>query len=184
WNMIGMQGTGSRRVVVRERTIPEYRILPLTGSQWRAPGHQPGHAVHSNPIYRGSPLTALEFAMHAVAVGGARGACDAFEETLKKNWNLPPFSQRFEMPEFQQTFGTAQALIDTAEAALLGIAGRSAGLQDGEELRRIHRAGAQCVELAWQATDLMFRSAGTSAASIQSRLGRSFRALAVLRTHI
>ena len=180
WNMIGMQGTGSRRVVVREQTIPEHRVLPLTGSQWREPGPQPGHAVHSNPLYQGSPLAVAEFAMDAVAVGTARGALDAFEEILRKNWNLPPYSPRCEMPEFQQIFGTAQALIDTAEAALIGFAERCVGLEDGEALRRIHRAGAQCIELAWQATDLIFRSAGTSAASAQSPLGRHFRGLAVL----
>jgi 3-hydroxy-9,10-secoandrosta-1,3,5(10)-triene-9,17-dione monooxygenase len=184
WNMIGMQGTGSRRVVVREQTIPEHRVLPLSGNQWREPGLQPGHAVHSNPLYHGSPLAVAEFAMNAVAVGAARGALDAFEDLLKKNWNLPPYSPRYEMPEFQQIFGTAQALIDTAEAAVIGLAERCAGLRDGEPLRRIHRAGAQCIELAWQATDLIFRSAGTSAASAQSPLGRCFRGLAVLRTHL
>lgn len=184
WQTIGMQGTGSRRVMAKAQTIPEHRVLSLTGNQWRDPGPQPGHPVHSNPLYHGSPLSAPEFALDAVAVGAARGALDAFDDILKKNWNLPPYSPRFEMPEFQQTFGTAQALVDTAETALMGLAERGAGLQDGEDLRRIHRAGAQCIELAWQATDLMFRCAGTSAASRESPLGRSFRALAVLRTHI
>jgi 3-hydroxy-9,10-secoandrosta-1,3,5(10)-triene-9,17-dione monooxygenase len=194
WRMIGMQGTGSRRVVAGEVTIPEHRVLPLSGSQWRDPGTQPGHAVHSNPLYHGSPLTAAEFALDAVAVGAARGALDAFEDILRKKWPLPPYAPRFEMPEFQQTFGTAQALVDAAEASLTGLAERCsgqcpvgqelAGLPLGEDLRRILRAGAQCVEMAWQATDLMFRSAGSSAGTQQSPLGRCFRGLAVLRTHI
>jgi 3-hydroxy-9,10-secoandrosta-1,3,5(10)-triene-9,17-dione monooxygenase len=187
WHMIGMQGTGSRRVVVAELTIPEHRVLPLTGSQWREPGPQPGHAVHTNPLYHGSPLTAAEFALDAVAIGAARGALDAYEDILRKKWTLPPYSSRFEMPEFQQTFGTAQALVDTAEAALIALAERCSEHQAGdglEAIRRIHRAGAQCMEMAWQATDLMFRSAGSSAGSQYSPLGRCFRALAVLRTHV
>jgi 3-hydroxy-9,10-secoandrosta-1,3,5(10)-triene-9,17-dione monooxygenase len=40
-----------------------------------------------------------------------------------------------------------------------------------------------CVEQAWEATDLMFRTAGTSAARKDSKLARHYRDLAVLRTH-
>ena len=194
WDMIGMQGTGSRRVVAGDLTIPAHRVLPLTGSQWREPGPQPGHEVHTNPLYHGSPLTVAEFALNAVAIGAARGALDAFEDILRRKWTLPPYPARFEMPEFQQTFGTAQALVDAAEAALIGLAERCSDdfrtvhkLADAPAeagFRRIHRAGAQCMEMAWQATDLMFRSAGSSAGSQQSPLGRCFRGMAVLRTHI
>jgi len=174
WNMIGMQGTGSRRVVAEDLTIPAHRVLPVSGSQWRDPGPQPGHAAHTNPLYHGSPLTALEFALQAVAVGAARGALDAYEEILRKKWTLPPYPSRFEMPEFQQIFGTAQALVDAAEVALIGLAQRCES-PSVEEIRRIHRAGAQCMEMAWQATDLMFRSAGSSAAVPRGARSRARR---------
>jgi 3-hydroxy-9,10-secoandrosta-1,3,5(10)-triene-9,17-dione monooxygenase len=42
----------------------------------------------------------------------------------------------------------------------------------------------QCVELVWEAVDLMFRTAGSSAAKKDSTLARYFRNLAVIRTHI
>ncbi len=42
-----------------------------------------------------------------------------------------------------------------------------------------------CVRLAWEAVDLMFRTAGTSSAAGEGMpLGRCFRNLAVIRTHI
>jgi 3-hydroxy-9,10-secoandrosta-1,3,5(10)-triene-9,17-dione monooxygenase len=53
-----------------------------------------------------------------------------------------------------------------------------------EEDRRFQRVTQQCVELAWEAVDLMFRTAGSSAAKKSSALGRYFKNLAVIRTHI
>jgi 3-hydroxy-9,10-secoandrosta-1,3,5(10)-triene-9,17-dione monooxygenase len=184
WNMMGMQGTGSRRVVVEELTIPAHRVLAMTADPWGQPGEHPG-----------SPLAVGGFAAYAVAAGAARGALDIYEEILRnKKWITPPFPARCEMPEAQQSFGGAQALVDTAEAAILNLADRYAELcrvsqEEGvpfqpEEVRRIHRAGLQCMELAWQAVELMFRTGGTSAGSRQAALGRYFRGLAVLRTHI
>ena len=81
---------------------------------------QPGHALHPNPMYHGwlAPLLISEVA--AVSVGAARGALDIYEEILSnKKTNFPPFHARSREAEFQQHFGEAQALIDTAEAALL-----------------------------------------------------------------
>jgi 3-hydroxy-9,10-secoandrosta-1,3,5(10)-triene-9,17-dione monooxygenase len=120
---------------------------------------------------------------------------DAYEEILRsKKWVVPPFTARLEMPELQMRFGEAMAMIDTAEAALLafadhyGEACRLAYERKQEftlaESRRMFRAGAECVELAWQAVDLMYRTGGSSSASKSSQLGRYFRNLAVLRTHI
>jgi 3-hydroxy-9,10-secoandrosta-1,3,5(10)-triene-9,17-dione monooxygenase len=40
-----------------------------------------------------------------------------------------------------------------------------------------------CVKLAWEATDLLFSTAGTSSGRKDSALARHFRDLAVLRTH-
>ena len=185
WNMIGMQGTGSRRVVVGERTIPAHRVAAISMLEPRAEPEGPPKVN----------LNLGAFAACAAGVGGARGALDVYEGILRnKKWIVPPFPLRFEMPEMQQSFGNAQALVDTAEAALLALADQSEercltcrkeGIALGaNDVRRISRAAQQCVELAWQAVDLMCRTAGSSSATRQAPLGRYFRGLAVLRTHI
>ena len=191
WNMMGMQGTGSRRVVVAEHVIPAHRLASMTADV----GSESGQQRRRSPYADGTPSAAAGFAACAVAVGAARGALDIYEGLLRnKKWIIPPFPFRFEMPEMQQSFGGAQALVDTAEAALLALADQSTercrmahhqGVSFAEkDARRIHRAGLQCVELAWQAVDLMFRTGGTSSGSRHALLGRYFRGLAVLRTHI
>jgi len=195
WNVIGMQGTGSRRVVIEDEFVSADRALWFLDGQGRPVRDQPGHALHPNPMYHGwlAPLLISEVA--AVAVGAARGALDIYEEILNnKKTNFPPFHVRSREWEFQQHFGEAQALIDTAEAALLKLT------TDYMELARQHVANGTPLEeemerrlilmeqhvirLAWDAVELMFRTAGTSAASKSSPLGRALRNLAVIRTHV
>lgn len=195
WNVIGMQGTGSRRVVVEEVFVPEHRVMLWTDAQGRMVTEFPGLTVHANPLYHGRKVPVLISEVTAVAVGAARGALDIYDETLrKKRRSFPPFEQLFELPEFQQHFGTAQSLVDTAEAALLQMAAdymeharlaREEVVPFSDEVeRRLVLIEQQCVRMAWDAVELMFRTAGSASAAKSSMLGRYFRNLAVIRTHV
>jgi 3-hydroxy-9,10-secoandrosta-1,3,5(10)-triene-9,17-dione monooxygenase len=195
WNVIGMQGTGSRRVVIEDAFVAADRALWFLDGQGRPVRAQPGHALHSNPMYHGwlAPLLISEVA--AVSVGAARGALDIYADILShKKTNFPPFHLRWQEAEFQQHFGEAQALIDTAEAALLQMTADYMHLArqhvetcrplDDETERRLILIEQQVIRLAWDAVELMFRTAGTSAAAKSSPLGRALRNLAVIRTHV
>src|SRR6202522_719751 len=195
WNVIGMQGTGSRRVVIEDAFITADRALWFLDGQGRPVRDQPGHSVHPNPMYHGwlAPLLISEIA--AVSVGAARGALDVYGELLKnKKTNFPPFHARSQEGEFQQHFGEAQALIDTAEAALLKLTADYMDLArrhvetgaplDEEMERRLILIEQHVIRLAWDAVELMFRTSGTSAAGKSSPLGRALRNLAVIRTHV
>jgi 3-hydroxy-9,10-secoandrosta-1,3,5(10)-triene-9,17-dione monooxygenase len=194
WDVIGMQGTGSRRAVVEEMTVPSHRVLEFADTEMKTMLAQPGRALHPNPLYHGPVLMLLFCELTSVVVGAARGALDVYEQILReRKAPLPPFLPRVEMAEYQHHFGHAQGLIDTAEAALLHLgsvymeAGRHAAQGDPptlEDQRRFQRVTQQCVELAWEAVDLMFRTGGTSATKKNSLLARYFRNLAVIRTHI
>jgi len=194
WDVVGMQGTGSRRVVVEEMTVPAHRVLEFGNPGLTVFFEQPGRALHKNPMYHGPVFLFLFCELTSVVVGTARGALDIYEQILRERKStLPPFTPRTEMDEYQHHFGHAQGLIDTAEAALLQlgtqymeIAKRTVeGIRSSaEEQRRFQRVTQQCVELAWEAVDLMFRTAGSSAAKKTSALARYFRNLAVIRTHL
>jgi 3-hydroxy-9,10-secoandrosta-1,3,5(10)-triene-9,17-dione monooxygenase len=195
WSVFGMQGTGSRRVVIENAFVPADRALWFLDGSGRPMRDQPGHKLHSNPMYHGwlSPLLISEVA--AVSVGAARGALDVYSEILtNKKTSFPPFHPRFREFEFQQHFGEAQSLIDTAEAALLKMTADYMDLTrrhvqtgdplDDETERRLILIEQQVIRLAWEAVELMFRSSGTSAAAKSSPLGRALRNLAVIRTHV
>jgi len=195
WNMIGMQGTGSRRVVVEEMTLPAHRVLEFADAQVNVYPHHPGRDLHANALYHGPNLPLLYCELTSVAVGTARGALDIYEGIVRdRKWLLPPFPPRYEMPDSQHRYGHAQGLIDTAEAALLQLGSDYAEIcrrivEDGvrqsrEDERRFLRVAQQCVQIAWDAVELMFRTGGTSSTRKDAPLGRYFKNLAVILTHI
>jgi len=195
WHVFGMQGTSSRRVVVEEIFLPAHRALMFSTAAGETIHPRPGSLLHKNPFYRGRLTSLLVSELVAVSVGIGRGALDIYEEILhNKAANFPPFQKRSLEPEFQRHYGEARSLVDTAEAALLQTASgyiecarREAeeGVPFSEEQdRRFLQIEQQCVRLCWEAVDLMFRTSGTSAAAKTAPLGRYFRNLAVIRTHI
>jgi 3-hydroxy-9,10-secoandrosta-1,3,5(10)-triene-9,17-dione monooxygenase len=195
WSVFGMQGTGSRRVVVKECFIPAHRTTPWTGAHGEMVVPPPDRSVFRSPLYYGKHVPVLISELASVAVGAARGALDEYEETLRrKRRTFPPFDTLCELPEFQQHFGEAQSLVDTAEAALLRLGSdfmehARRTFEDGvpfsdETERRLLMIEQQCARLAWEAVELMFRTAGSASAGKSSRLGRYFRNMAVIRTHI
>lgn len=195
WSVFGMQGTGSRRVIVKKCFVPAYRVMPWTDAHGQMVVAPPDRSIYTSPLYYGKHVPVLIAELASVAVGAARGALDEYEETLRrKRRTFPPFDTLFELPEFQQHFGEAQSLIDTAEAALLRMGAdymewACRAFQDDvpfpdETERRLLMIEQQCVRLVWEAVELMFRTAGSASAGKSSRLGRYFRNMAVIRTHI
>ncbi len=123
WHVMGMQGTGSRRVVLEETFVPAHCTIQFADARGQQISEQPGHALYRNPLYHGPILPFLIAELGAVAVGGARGALDIYEGILRtKKVALPPFALRSEVGEYQRHFGQAQAWIDVAEGALLKAA--------------------------------------------------------------
>ena len=194
WKVMGMQGTGSKQVRARNAFVPSHRTVPTMGS---ARGSQavPAARLYDNPMYQGRIQPFLIGEATAVAVGAARGALDLYEQALLgKRSMFPPFLERTEDPEFQAHYGRALALIATAEAALVRagedfMAYAAEAAAGGEPFGEERELGLtlieqQCVRLAWEAMELIYRTAGTSASAKQgAAIGRIFRNMAVINTH-
>lgn len=191
WDVIGMQGTGSNRVVLEEVFVPEQRTK----------AYPPTEAVLPTEVYRDSPLfhgPARPFIITesvAVIVGAAEGALDVYEETFRaRKASGPTGGARADLAEYQLNFGRCRALVDTARAALLQtasdymeIAERTA--ETGEpcsedDMRRLAMVMLESVHIAHEAVDIMFRTAGSSASRKDSVLGRYWRNVGVLRGHL
>lgn len=195
WRVFGMQGTGSKRAVAENVFVPDRWVLPVTDEKGKQVGRLPGHAIHTSPIYHGPLIPLLIAELASVAVGCARGALDVYGEILSaKKMNFPPFAGWNLDPGFQHDYGLAQSLIDTAEAALLNLGEqyteKAAVARDSgdpvseEDTRRMLMVEQQVVRMAWEAVELTFRTAGTASAKKNATLGRYFRNLAVIRTHV
>lgn len=187
WNVFGMQGTGSNRVIVQDLFVPESRIRPLMRPQ-------PDRRFCSNPLYFGPFRTYVVSESASVVVGAAEGALDCYEEAFRnRKLPYPTNAYRYELAEFQLNFGRCRALIDIASAALIQVAEQymevAQAIYDGQEVdphaeRRMCLVQQQAIHLAWEAVDTMFRTAGTSNANRTSMLGRYWRNVCVLRGHL
>jgi 3-hydroxy-9,10-secoandrosta-1,3,5(10)-triene-9,17-dione monooxygenase len=195
WDTMGMRGTGSRKVVIKDAFVAGYRtIAPMRdafGSR-----NAPGRRVHQNPMYIAGRLVSVLFEeMAAVAVGVARGALDVYEDEMRTSkLQMPPYALRAETPEYQRHFGEAWALIESAEAVVLRVAEQymEFARQDVEEEipfsderdLQLQLLEQYATKLAGDAVELMFRTAGTHVAQASSMLQRYFRDMSVIKTHI
>jgi 3-hydroxy-9,10-secoandrosta-1,3,5(10)-triene-9,17-dione monooxygenase len=195
WDILGMRGTGSHRVVVRDLFVPAYRTSRRESALPTGAQSLPGYSIHDNPMYAGPSSNVLMAEIAAVAIGAGLGALDWYEEMLRTRTTRGPSPvPRAESPEFQRNYGHAQALLNTARAALIGCAHdymeycRQAVEEQVpfslERSQSIVLVEQQCTRLAGEAVELLFYSAGSSAAGPDSALQRSYRDMATLRTHI
>ena len=191
WDVVGMRGTGSRRVVVDNVFVPAHRVAPSPLFATEAPLP----CIHPNPMYRGRVLALLMMELSAVAVGIGYAALDACEDIMRnKRVNTPLSSLRFEDATYQQIFGRAAALLMTARAALYRIAEDYVALcrrqaDGGEPFSDTENQGMflveqQIVRLAGEAVDAVFRTGGSSAGRSAEPLQRYMRDMTFLRTHM
>jgi 3-hydroxy-9,10-secoandrosta-1,3,5(10)-triene-9,17-dione monooxygenase len=192
WDMLGMRGTGSHRVVVKDLFVPAHRtlqrniLMPTTDEHVRE--------LFDNPMYQGPSMCVLMAEIAAVAVGLAYAALDCFHDILTER--DAPFSskrKRSEDREFQVYFGQSTALIETARDALIGCTTdfmdccrlQAEGKQEftPELASRIVLVEQQCCRLAGEAVALIARTAGTRAARPGERMQRYHRDMTTLLTH-
>jgi 3-hydroxy-9,10-secoandrosta-1,3,5(10)-triene-9,17-dione monooxygenase len=131
----------------------------------------------------------------AVSVGAARGALDLFEVLLRtETQTQQPTLELYQDAEFLHYYGKALTRIVTAEAALLqaGNDYLTYCREDAEgiapfDLKREYRVSLTeltCIELAWEAIDIVYKEAGTSASVKAAQpIGRVMRNVAAIRTH-
>jgi 3-hydroxy-9,10-secoandrosta-1,3,5(10)-triene-9,17-dione monooxygenase len=195
WDVLGMRGTGSKRVVVRDLFVPSHRTCRRVSALPSADQHEPEPRLFENPLYAGPSTNVLMAEIAAVAIGTGFGALDEYEALLQTRTVRGPATQlRYEEAEFQRNFGHAQALLNTARAALVGcchdyMAFCRQSVEDGvpftlEHSQAIVLVEQQCTRLAGEAVELLFYSAGSSAARPDSPLQRYYRDMATLRTHV
>ena len=116
WDVLGLRGTGSKRVVVEDVFVPERRTIDSIFRLDAPPAA--GRTVHEAPIYREGGIGGLIFSETAsVAIGTAWGVLDLYEESLRKRKTtvlpLIPMTEHAQYPRF---FGEAFQSIDVAES--------------------------------------------------------------------
>ena len=195
WRVMGMQGTGSKSVTVTDLFVPTHRAAATKGHGLLTQVVLPGPRIHPNPMYYGRIGAFLIGEGAAVAVGAARGALDLFGEILRtKKQTQNPSLELYTDAEFLNYYGKALAKVVTAESALLQAAEEYLGYcrEEAEggapfDVTREYRLSLvelSCIDMAWDAIEIIFKEAGTSASVKAAQpVGRYFRNIAAIRTH-
>jgi 3-hydroxy-9,10-secoandrosta-1,3,5(10)-triene-9,17-dione monooxygenase len=192
-HVLGMRGSGSHSIKVEDALVPEHFVERVNMLDVDVTNGTPGYRLHGNPLYAGRTLGFFYVEIVAIVTGAARAAVDEYDRILRERKTyLPPFVPRHQHHEFQRPFGLALALVDAAEATVIRTADQymeysRRGVEGGEpftslEDTRLYAQLSMAFRQAWEATELLFRTAGTTAAKDGQRMQRYFRDLAMART--
>ncbi len=183
WNTVGMRGTGSHDVAIRDAFVPRHRAAPLV-----AQTQQSLPKGFEGPLYRCTVWAAVP-SLASVATGIARAAIDELVvlATKKTPAYMPsPLSQRSlaqsQVAQAEAKLGAARAYFYEAlrEVFENAVAGRFVEMQHKMkvELAAVHAALA-----AAEAVDLVHAAAGTSGIREEHRFERHFRDVHVITQH-
>ncbi len=184
WNTVGMRGTGSNDVTVRDAFVPRHRAGPLVAPESR-PSMPNGF---EGPLYRCTVWPAVA-ALPSIALGVARAAIDEFVALATKKtpaYTASPLTQRSvvqsQAAQAEAKLGAARAYLYEAlrEVFENAVAGKLIGMQHKikVQLAAIHAAIA-----AADAVDLVHAAAGSSGIREERRFERHFRDVHVLTQH-
>jgi indole-3-acetate monooxygenase len=181
WRTLGMRGTGSHDVLMKDVFVPTRRTALL------APYEKPGSA-YQGPLYKFT-LWATVSALASVALGIARAAIDdllALAARKTPSYTAKPLRDRGSV---QAALGEAEATLGAARAylyeALRDVWERALQNQiiDMPRKMKLQLAAANAAASAAKAVDLMHAAAGTTGIRDEHRFQRHFRDAHTITQH-
>lgn len=194
-SVLGMRASGSNSIIIENQVVPEHYAVVMSPDRVD-PATSPGVELHGNPIYLGAATGAFfQLELVVSVVGAARAALDEYERLARtRNTALPGGGPRYKDPFYQRDFGTARMKTDSAEAIVCYVADTLtewnresiAGTRPFTAERDIQLGCMvmQAGQLATEAVNVLFASAGTSAAANGQPMQRYLRDVSMYRTHI
>ncbi len=187
WNVVGLRGTGSNTVVVKDVFVPRHRFLSFKAmSDLTAPGLQQNTA----PLYKMPWGTIHPTTISTPIVGMAYGAYDAHVEHQGKRVRAAYAGEKAKDDPFAKIrIAEASSDIDAAWRQLSGnVADEYAHLLAGEdipmELRlRARRDQVRATGRAIASIDLLFENSGATALANGTPIQRFWRDAHAGRVH-
>lgn len=188
WSTLGMRGTGSKSVTVKDLFVPEYRALSMYTA--RGGSDFPGARVNPNPTYR-IPLGALGSSCLAGAIiGNAQAALDLTIEAVKERSTNYTGMRMRDFQTVQMRVGVAGAKVEMARTSqhqdcLAGQRYAAAGeMPSMQQKLRWRRNCALAARLAVEAVDALHEMAGANGIYTKYPLERLFRDAHSASAHI
>jgi 3-hydroxy-9,10-secoandrosta-1,3,5(10)-triene-9,17-dione monooxygenase len=187
WHAMGLAGTGSKDVEVKDVFVPEHRTV--AASVGKGDPH-PGSAVNPGPLYRLPWYPLFSFINAGTILGIAQGAVGQFVAGTRERVATQSRVRLAEIPSLQLRIAEAAALVDAAETLMLKDCEEGMRLAEArrqpaaEDKVRWRRDGAYGAALARRAVDIVFAGAGGGAIGALSPLQRALRDIHAASGHI
>jgi len=112
WYAMGMVGTGSKDIEVKEVFVPERRALAL--ARCRGGLEHPGAALNHGPLFRVPIVASAGHPLSATALGAAEGAFESVKENFTKRVGTYTGAKVADFQAVQIRIAEARVLIDSA----------------------------------------------------------------------
>ncbi|MFI1460938.1 acyl-CoA dehydrogenase family protein [Nocardia carnea] len=185
WNVIGLRGTGSKDLIVKDAFLPEYRTLDaeivMSGNGWR-------HAGRDETLYKFPFSCIFPLGITSALIGMTEGALACYIAAQKQRVQVTGVPIK-EDPYVLYAISEAAAEISAARVSLLETVDRfwdktERGEEVGFEERAIGRRTQ--IAAAWRAVramDEVFARAGGGAVHLKTPMQRFWRDAHVGLTH-
>jgi 3-hydroxy-9,10-secoandrosta-1,3,5(10)-triene-9,17-dione monooxygenase len=186
WHTVGLKGTGSNDIVIRDAVVPDYRIRHMVDN---IPCIGPGQAVNKAALYRIPFGQVFGGGVAYGAIGALQGMLDAFRSFAQSRMRLGG-RKTVEDPDAQLVVGEAENAIDELKTMihrnvrnLTAYAERGETPPQDERLKykfQMATVSERCRALAVR----LFQVAGASGLYTEHRFGRILADINAGRQHI
>jgi 3-hydroxy-9,10-secoandrosta-1,3,5(10)-triene-9,17-dione monooxygenase len=187
WYAMGMVGTGSKDIEVKEIFVPERRALAL--ARCRGGLEHPGAALNDGPLFRVPIVAAAGHPLSASALGAAQGAFESVLDSFKTRVGTYTGAKVADFQAVQIKLAEARCLVDSATALMRGSAlgfqhlAEKNEVPDLETKLRWRAQNAFAVRQARQAVETLWSCYGANAIYTRDPLQRYLRDLQALNQH-
>ena len=187
WYAMGMVGTGSKDIEVKEVFVPGRRALAL--ARCRGGLEHPGAELNSGPLFRVPIVAAAGHPLSATALGAAEGGFETVQEHFTKRIGTYTGAKVSEFQAVQIKLAEARVLIDSARHLMrqsgLGFQeyAEKNAVPDLDTKLRWRAQNAYAVRQARQAVETLWSCYGANAIYTRDPLQRYLRDLQAINQH-
>lgn len=187
WDTIGIRGSGSSSVAVRDVFVPDIRVARADSAQ---PGKYKSTQLEHEWLYRAAFVPLGQIIIAFPALGAGLGALDVFMAQLpRRAITYSPYTKQGEAPVTHLQLGEASAKIDAARTIIEHAAdeiqrhAKAGSVIDQMTQARIRRDTGFASRLIWEGIDILAGASGGSFASVSHPLNRIWRDARVAGLH-
>ena len=182
WNTVGMRGTGSNTVVVKDAFVPTAHTVKVAEMR---DSTSPGGKVNEGVIYRAPWITYAPLTFLAPMLGAARGALEDYRRWTAERISLfgAPVAK---YTSIQVNFSRAASDLDAAELLIRRTVDVAEMPEPASEaLRaRCYRDQARASELIVAAMDTVMKISGAAGFASTSSIQRAWRDVHFAASHV